>query len=214
MLAYKACDTIIDLDKFREFFIIDRVDSYEDTSYYVQMRFYNLVLICESNLKTSLKILKTIPKNNTTPIVIFTDNLSKEFELQSLKNGALHVIKTPWENDLVIARLETIYRKKFQYFIPVGDYFVLDVAFKEVFDFGKKLINIKGKGFDILNYLVQFSHRRVTKEELTQAVWNEPELVRENLLEVHICILRNELKKHFSFECIDNKKRKGYKFLL
>ena len=213
MLTYKAQHKIIDFIQYHEFYIIDEVNDMDDLTYYLQMRFYNLILFYENNLKNCLNFLKKVPKNKVTAVIIVTENLSTQFELECLKNGALDVFKTPLDKDLILARLETIHRDNFKYKLSINNQLFLDVVYKEVFDINQKELNIRGKAFDILKYLAQNGHRRVSHEELIQVVWKEPELIRNNVVEVHISLLKSELKKHFDIEFIDNVKRKGYKLL-
>ena len=213
MLTYKAQHKIIDFVQYHEFYIIDEVNDMDDLTYYLQMRFYNLILFYENNLKNCLNFLKKVPKNKVTAVIIVTENLSTQFELECLKNGALDVFKTPLDKDLILARLETIHRDNFKYKLSINNQLFLDVVYKEVFDINQKELNIRGKAFDILKYLAQNGHRRVSHEELIQVVWKEPELIRNNVVEVHISLLKSELKKHFDIEFIDNVKRKGYKLL-
>lgn len=214
MLTYKAQHMIVDFAQYHEFYIIDEMNEIDEAIYYLQMRFYNLVLVYENNLTNCLKLLKIAPKNTITALIVITENLSTHFELESLKNGALDVIKTPLDKELLFARLETIHRNNFKDNLNIYDKLFLDVAYKEVYDINQNEIHIKGKAFDILKYLVQNEHRRVSQEELIQVVWREPELVRNNLVEVHISGLKRELKKYFHKECIDNIKRKGYKLIV
>lgn len=214
MLTYKAQHKIIDFIQYHEFYIIDEVDVMDDLTYYLQMRFYNLILFYENNLKNCLNFLKKVPKNKITAVIIITENLSTQFELECLRNGALDVIKYPLDNDLIFARLETIHRDNFKYKLSINNQLFLDVVYKEVFDINQKELNIRGKAFDILKYLAQNEYRRITHEELIQVVWREPEFIRNNVVEVHISLLKRELKKHFHKEFIYNTKRKGYKLIV
>lgn len=213
MLAYKVHQKIINFIEYHELYIIDETKSINEACYYLEMRFYNLVLIYENDFKTCIKLLERAHKKNTTAYVLLTDNTSIKFELEILQHGALDVIKSPFDKDLILARLESIHRSNFSRNVAINNKLFLNVEYKEVFDIDKNEVNIKGKGFDILKYLAQNGHRRVSHEELIQVVWKEPELIRNNVVEVHISLLKSELKKHFDIEFIDNVKRKGYKLL-
>jgi two-component system OmpR family response regulator len=131
-----------------------------------------------------------------------------------LQRGALDVIKSPFDRDLILARLEAIHRNNFCRNVSIDNKLFLDMEYKEVYDIYQNEVNIRGKAFDILKYLAQNKHRRVTQEELIQVVWKEPELVRNNVVEVHMSLLKKELKNHFNKEFIYNIKRKGYKLIV
>jgi DNA-binding response OmpR family regulator len=214
MLAYKVHHQIIDFIQYHEFYIVDEMDEMDDVTYYLKMRFYNLVLIYENDLKNCFKLLKILPNNNVTALVVLTENLSTKFELECLKNGAFDVIKSPYDRDLILSRLEVIHRKNFYRNVTIQNELFLDTEDKEVYDIYQNEINIRGKGFGILKYLAQNEHRRVTQEELIQVVWEEPELIRNNVVEVHMSLLKGQLKKHFHKEFIDNIKRKGYRLIM
>jgi two-component system OmpR family response regulator len=213
MLAYKVHHQIIDFIQYNEFYMVDEIKNINEAVYYLEMRFYNLVLIYENDFKTCIKLLDRAPKKNTTAYVLLTDNTSTKFELEILQHGALDVIKNPYDKDLILARLEAIHRNNFCRNVSIDNKLFLDMEYKEVFDIDKNEVNIKGKAFDILKYLAQNEHRRVSHEELIQVVWKEPELIRNNVVEVHISLLKSELKKHFDIEFIDNVKRKGYRLI-
>jgi two-component system, OmpR family, response regulator len=214
MLEYKVCKEVIHYLHSNELYIIDRMKEIDEAVYSLKMRFYNLVLIYENDFDICIKLVDSLPKNNMTACVILTQNLSKKFELEILKKGALDVIKTPFDRDLILARIEAIHRNNFHRTVSIFNKLFLDIEYKELFDNNQKEIPIGGKAFDILKYLVQNEHRRVSNEELIQVIWKEPELIRTNLLEVHISILKGVLKRHFNLEFIDNIKRKGYRLSL
>ncbi len=213
MLGYKVCTKVIEFLNYNKLYIIDTVNEVDEAVYYLNVRSYNLVLVFENDLKICIELLNQLPKNNRTAFVVLTENYSKDFELKLLKKGALDVIKNPFDSDLILARIEAIHRNNFTSNISISNKLFLDAKFKLAFDHRHNKISMEKKAFDILKYLAQHTNRRVTPEELIQVVWKEPEIVRNNLVEVHIYRLKKVLKQYFSSEIIDNKKRLGYKLI-
>jgi two-component system, OmpR family, response regulator len=199
--------------KFEEdnLYIIDYTEDLEDALYHIQVRFYNLVLIQENTLQNCINILNDI-ESTSTAFVILTDNHSKEFELQVLKKGALSVLKTPISLELLMAKIESIHRDNFKRKLTYKEYFGIDQTDKEIFDPNNNEIDIRGKAFDVLLYLVKNKHRPpISKDELIYALWEDPEMVCQNVIEVNINQIRSKLKKRLDVDIIDTVRNRGYK---
>ena len=78
--------------------------------------------------------------------------------------------------------------------------------------YGDNELNIRGKAYDILRYLVQNKHRPpISKDELICALWDDPEMVCQNVIEVNINQIRAKLKKNLNLDLIDTVRNRGYK---
>lgn len=76
----------------------------------------------------------------------------------------------------------------------------------------EKKVTFKGKSFSILSYLIKNRYRApISKDELLQANWDEPEMVSDNVIEVNINAIRNSLKKEFNENFIETVRHRGYK---
>ena len=124
MLACNIDSEILKDIEYDELYIVDNAEDIEDAIYHLQVRFYNLVVIKEDNIKNCIQLLRTTFNSNTA-FVIMSDNADKKFELKCLKNGALFVIKTPIDDDLLMARLEAIHRDNFNNEVKYKEYFTL-----------------------------------------------------------------------------------------
>jgi len=210
MLTYKIDKEIIKKIEDEDLYIVDDLDNFEDAIYHLEVRFYNLVLVYESDIKNCIKLLYTTYNKNTAFIII-SDNVSSGFELKCFKNGALNVIEAPVEKDLLMARIEAIHRDNFCNNLPIKDSLSMDRDKQEIYDDNSE-VSIKGKAFDILRYLVQNKHRPpISKDELMCALWDEPEMVNLNVIEVNINQIRTKLKKEFNVDLIDTVRNRGYK---
>jgi DNA-binding response OmpR family regulator len=211
LLTFNIDQKVINEFEKNELYIIDQAEDIDDAIYHIQVRFYNLVLIQENNPKNCLNILKNI-QSTSTAFVILTDNHSKDFELKALKRGALSVLKTPVSFELLMAKVESIHRDNFKKRLTYKEYFGIDQADKEIVDLDDNEIDIRGKAFDVLSYLVKNKHRPpISKDELIYALWEDPEMVCQNVIEVNINQIRSKLKKKLNIDIIDTVRNRGYK---
>lgn len=203
------------LDHFytNEHYIIDETHELDDTMYHLSVRFYNLVLVKSDNLKDCLNILKTT-FNTATAFVFITKEINKKFEIKLLKNGALSVLQEPLDKELFMAKIESIHRDNFKDIIFYKDCFGVNNKQKEVVDTNNKEIKIRGKAYDILNYLVKNKYRPpISKDELIYALWEDPEMVSDNIIEVNVNQIRSKLRSRFQKDLIQTVRNRGYRLV-
>jgi two-component system OmpR family response regulator len=144
--------------------------------------------------------------------VIVTNNSSKEFELKLLKNGAISVIKKPFDTDLFMAKIESIHRDNFKEVLYYNDYFGVNHKEREIIDNNNQQIKIRGKAYEILSYLIKNKNRPpISKEELIYALWEDPEMVSDNIIEVNMNQIRSKLRDRFSKDFIETVRNRGYR---
>ena len=111
-----------------------------------------------------------------------------------------------------MARLESIHRDNFNLSIKHKEYFQIKRDDKKVLDLENNEIHIRGKAYDILRYLVQNKHRPpISKDELICTIWEDPEMVCQNVIEVNINLIRAQFKKHLNVDLIETVRNRGYK---
>jgi len=211
LLTYNIEKNIIDEFEKNELYIIDQAEDLGDAIYHIQVRFYNLILLYENDTKNCFNILRQI-QSTSTACVILTDNYTKEFELKALRKGALCILQTPVSKELLMAKVESIHRDNFKKKLTYKEYFGIDQTDKEIVDLDDNEIDIRGKAFDVLSYLVKNRHRPpISKDELIYALWEDPEMVCQNVIEVNINQIRSKLKKKLDIDIIDTVRNRGYK---
>ncbi|XPV70147.1 MAG: winged helix-turn-helix transcriptional regulator [Halarcobacter sp.] len=195
-----------------DIYITDIAEDLEDAAYHSEVRYYNLILIKENNFFACKDILKGV-NSQVTAVIIITDNSSKEFELELLKLGALSILKEPVSNEFILAKIESTHRENFKKEIPFKDRYSINTEEKSFNDDQSK-VYLKGKSFAILSYLIKNKHRPpISKDELLHAIWEEPEMVSDNVIEVNINNIRNNLKKEFNENFIETVRHRGYKVI-
>ncbi len=73
-------------------------------------------------------------------------------------------------------------------------------------------IELKGKPFEVLTHLAMHKDQIVSKEQLLDAIWEEPELVTPNVIEVAINQIRQKMDKPLNITTIETVRRRGYRF--
>jgi two-component system OmpR family response regulator len=211
LLSLNVNNKLINRLEYEDLYICDIVEDIDDALYHVNVRFYNLVLIKENSISLCKHLLKTI-NNRSTAVVVITDNHDKKFEIDLLKSGTLAVLKEPLSDELILAKLESIHRENFARRLNYKNYLSIDRKRKAVYDQNENELNIRGKSFEVLSYLLKNRYRSpISKDEIVYALWDEPEMVSDNIIEVNVNQIRNALKKWFGINLITTVRNRGYK---
>lgn len=191
----------------------DSSENFKDGEYFVEIRNYDLILInwtlAENNGKNLIHIIKQ--KSSKSSIVVISSKIDKESEIKALKAGADDFIKKPLDFDIVLARIEARLRLGGTNLIKI-DHLVIDPDEEKITYKGQD-IELKGKPFEVLTHLARHADQIVSKEQLLDAIWEEPELVTPNVIEVAINQIRQKIDKPLSISTIETVRRRGYRFL-
>jgi len=149
-------------------------------------------------------------KSPRTAAVILSAKDAKESEIKALKSGADDYIKKPFDFDILVARIEARLRFGGTNVIKIDD-LVIDPDEEKITYKGQD-IELKGKPFEVLTHLARHSDQIVSKEQLLDAIWEEPELVTPNVIEVAINQIRQKMDKPLNISTIETVRRRGYRF--
>ncbi|MGM0519520.1 MAG: winged helix-turn-helix domain-containing protein [Campylobacterota bacterium] len=193
-----------------EFYICDCASDMEDAIYHCEVRYYNMIIL-KSNCYNSLKRILRYVNPRLTAVIIITDVKEVTFEKKLLKAGALSILKEPICNDLLLAKLESIHRENFQSKFIFKDKYVIDTLENSLTDRDNNKLVMKGKPFSILMYLIKNRHRSsISKDEILDVIWDDPEWVVRNVVEVNINIIRKGIKNTFQDNFISTIRHRGY----
>lgn len=210
MLTLNINESLTDFLVENDLYICDVAEDFDDAHYHASVRYYNTIIVKDLEFLDVLKILRIVNPGKCA-FVVLIENLTNDIEFTLLKSGALCVLDADCCDELILAKLESIHRENFAKTINYKNLIDLDQEKKCVLHKDQEM-KIKGKSFDILSYLVKNRHRSpISKEELVGALWDEPELVCTNNIEVNINVIRKELKKNFNQDFIDTVRNRGYK---
>ncbi len=190
----------------------DDAESVKDAMYFISIRNYDLVIInWLMNNGDVRELIETIKKkSNRTAVILFADNTGKEDEIEGLRAGADDYIRKPFDFDVLVARIEARLRFGGTSIIEIDD-LVIDPD-EEKITFKGVEIELKGKPFEVLTHLARHRDQIVSKEQLLDAIWEEPELVTPNVIEVAINQIRQKMDKPLDISTIETVRRRGYRF--
>jgi two-component system OmpR family response regulator len=147
-------------------------------------------------------------------IIVLEDVYNKMTEIQALNNGADDYMKYPSLSEesfqVLQARIEARLRFGGTNVIDLDD-LIIDPDEEKIF-YNDKEIELKGKPFEVLTHLAKQRGQIVSKEQLLDAIWEEPELVTPNVIEVAINQIRQRMDKPLGIGTIETIRRRGYRF--
>ena len=190
----------------------DTSESFKDAEYYIGIRNYDLVLtdwmLADGNGIDLIALVKQ--KSARTSVVVLSAKDDKESEIKALRAGADDFIKKPFDFDVLVARLEARLRFGGSNIIKIDD-LIIDPDEEKITYLGQE-IELKGKPFEVLTHLARHIDQIVSKEQLLDAIWEEPELVTPNVIEVAINQIRQKMDKPLNISTIETVRRRGYRF--
>jgi len=190
----------------------DVVETLKDGEYYLDIRNYDLVLmdwmLPDGN---SIDIIGDIKANTPkTVVVVLSARDDNESEIEALRAGADDYIRKPFDFDVLIARIEARLRFGGSNIIEIEDLIINPE--EEKITYKDQEIELKGKPFEVLTHLARHRDQIVSKEQLLDAIWEEPELVTPNVIEVAINQIRQKMDKPLGITTIETVRRRGYRF--
>jgi len=191
--------------------IVDNARDIYDATNFTDFRHYELIIILDEGVMFSLeRYMKDVKRKKIeTKIMLLSEDTQNQIEFYNL--GADDVIfRYTKDADLLAARVLSNMRALFGTTIDIGK-LTIDIANKKI-EYDDKTVSLNGKTFDILAYLAVRKKRVFSKDEIINALWEEPEYVSDNTVEVAINQIRKRLKSILGFQVIHTVRRRGYKF--
>ena len=190
----------------------DIAENINDGRYYLDIRNYDLVLMDwmlpdGSGVELIPEIKEKRPK---TAIIVLSARDDKESEIEALRAGADDYIKKPFDFEILLMRIEAKLRFGGSNIIEIEDLIINPEEEKIIYK--GETIELKGKPFEVLTHLAMHKDQIVSKEQLLDAIWEEPELVTPNVIEVAINQIRQKMDKPLNITTIETVRRRGYRF--
>jgi len=190
----------------------DVVETLKDGEYYLDIRNYDLVLmdwmLPDGNSVDIIGDIKS--KTPKTVVVVISARDDNESEIEALRSGADDYIRKPFDFDVLVARIESRLRFGGSNIIEIEDLIINPE--EEKITYKEQEIELKGKPFEVLTHLARHRDQIVSKEQLLDAIWEEPELVTPNVIEVAINQIRQKMDKPLGITTIETVRRRGYRF--
>jgi len=190
----------------------DIAENLGDAKYYLDIRNYDMVLLSWApEDEKNLALISTIKTDAyKTSVIVLSEREDKESEIEALKSGADDFIRKPLDHDVLLVRIEAKLRFGISNIIEIEDLTINPEEEKIIYQ-GEE-IELKGKPFEVLTHLAMHKDQIVSKEQLLDAIWEEPELVTPNVIEVAINQIRQKMDKPLDITTIETVRRRGYRF--
>ncbi len=190
-------------------FMADVTESLEDGEYLMDIRNYDLVMVSDKNALSFVSRIKE--KHSSIVVLVSSDNPTSEEEVHAFEQGADDYIAKPYRSiKALVARIEARLRFCGSNVIEIGDLTISPDEEKIIYK-GRE-VEVKGKPFEVLTHLARHRDRIVSKEQLLDAIWEEPEMVTPNVIEVAINQIRQKMDKPLGISTVETVRRRGYRF--
>lgn len=171
----------------------------EDALYAVEQNIYDLIIldVMLPNVD-GFTILKKAREVGTVPVIMLTAKDSVADKVKGLKLGADDYMTKPFYRDELIARINALlrrYNNSFDGFQVVFKDLKFDLSQKKV-SINDEVLELTGKSYDILEYLVRNRDIIITKEQLFNRIWGFESETIWSVVEVYVSNIRKLLKKY------------------
>jgi len=139
-------------------------------------------------------VCSRIRRDLGTHILIASAKTEKEDKLKGLNLGADDYVEKPYDIDILLAKINGIFKRKFaQEILTVGDV-SLNVQTEELLVDGEKK-SITSKEFELLRLLMENKGVTLKKEYLFNAVWGSDSESEAQTMTVHVKWLREKIER-------------------
>lgn len=192
-------DTIRDMTAVN--YEVEQAFDGEEGLYLAQMNIYDAIIldIMLPNMN-GYQVLGELRKHQVfTPVLILTAKDGLDDKIQGFKQGADDYLVKPFHREELLLRLEAITRR-------TGTGGVVEpqtLTFKELWlhlhhktvSIEDEILQISGKQFELLEYLIRNRNMILTKEQIFNRIWGFESETSTTVVEVYASHLRKHLKK-------------------
>ncbi|MCM1179699.1 MAG: response regulator transcription factor [Clostridium sp.] len=139
-------------------------------------------------------VCSKIRENANTPIIIVSAKEGKEDKLNGLLLGADDYIEKPYDIDILLAKVNGIFKRRYSMQEIVEGNICLDKVGRHLYVEGQE-IAVTAKELDLMIYLMENKGKVLSKEELFHKIWGFDSDSEPQTLTVHIKWLREKLEK-------------------
>ena len=192
---------------------VDSVLDGEEALDYLEYGEYDLVILDIMMPKVDgFEVIKKLrDKGNHTSVLMLTARDSADDKVKGLDLGADDYIVKPFDFDELMARIRAVVRRKYgnsSNRLVIGD-LILDTSEKSVTRAGKQ-IELTGKEYEVLEYLMQSKNRILSREQIKEHVWDFDYEGDSNIIDVLIKNIRKKIDIEDGKQIIYTKRGLGY----
>jgi len=192
---------------------VDSVLDGEEALDYLEYSEYDLVILDIMMPKVDgFEVIKKLrDKGNHTSVLMLTARDSADDKVKGLDLGADDYIVKPFDFNELLARIRAVVRRKYgnsSNKLVIGD-LILDTSEKSVTRAGKQ-IELTGKEYEVLEYLMQSKNRILSREQIKEHVWDFDYEGDSNIIDVLIKNIRKKIDVEDGKQIIYTKRGLGY----
>lgn len=187
-------------DSLKTEFEIDQAFDGEEGLLYIKQDIYDAIILdLMLPIRNGYEVLEEMRREKIlTPVLILTAKDSLEDKLQGFQKGADDYLTKPFAKEELKARIQVMIRRN------NPSFYKNEIAFKDLrIDInnrqayiGNEELKLQGKQFDMLEYLMNYQSRIITKEQIFDKIWGFNSETTTNVVEVYASGIRKELKKY------------------
>ena len=140
-----------------------------------------------------ITVLSRIREYSNTPVLIVSAKNTKDDKLTGIIAGADDYIEKPYDIDILIAKIDGIYKRRYAVDDLVVDNIRLDRVGKTVYFKGNK-VEVTAKEYELLLLMLENKGKVLSKEYLFREIWGSDSDSELQTLTVHIKWLRTKLE--------------------
>ena len=192
---------------------VDSVFDGEEALDYLKSGEYDLVILDIMLPKINgFEVIKELRnKGNHTSVLMLTARDSADDKVKGLDLGADDYLVKPFDFNELLARMRAVVRRKYgnsSNNLTIGD-LVLNTSKKSITR-GEKEIELTGKEYEVLEYLMQNKNRILSREQIKQHVWDYNYEGDSNIIDVLIKNIRKKIDVEDGKQIIYTKRGLGY----
>lgn len=194
-------------------FSVDSVFNGEEALEYLDYGTYDLIILDIMLPKVNgYEVIKKLRENkNETAVLMLTARDSIEDKIKGLDLGADDYLIKPFDFGELLARIRALVRRKYgntSNTMEIDD-LCIDIAKKTVVRGGKN-IELTGKEYEVLEYLIQNKGHVLSRDKIRDSVWDYGYEGESNIIDVLIKNIRKKIDIGNSKQLILTKRGLGY----
>ncbi|AVQ25353.1 MULTISPECIES: coaggregation response regulator transcription factor CarR [Fusobacterium] len=194
-------------------FSVDSVFNGEEALEYLDYGTYDLIVLDIMLPKVNgYEVIKKLRENkNETAVLMLTARDSIEDKIKGLDLGADDYLIKPFDFGELLARIRALVRRKYgntSNTMEIDD-LCIDIAKKTVVRGGKN-IELTGKEYEVLEYLIQNKGHVLSRDKIRDSVWDYGYEGESNIIDVLIKNIRKKIDIGNSKPLIHTKRGLGY----
>ena len=194
-------------------FSVDSVFNGEEALEYLDYGTYDLIILDIMLPKVNgYEVIKKLRENkNETAVLMLTARDSIEDKIKGLDLGADDYLIKPFDFGELLARIRALVRRKYgntSNTMEIDD-LCIDIAKKTVVRGGKN-IELTGKEYEVLEYLIQNKGHVLRRDKIRDSVWDYGYEGESNIIDVLIKNIRKKIDIGNSKQLIHTKRGLGY----